>query len=149
MGLIETIGVWGSFLSGVVLLMVSILGAIAFIRRTLHHRQPPSQLLSVAIVIGFLAAGLNTLYWQVFGQIGVNQGWITVAALRLVGSYMDMLFKTAASVAVYLHLAAWHMSLPPEEQKEWSVFGMVFYPRGNGMLARLFNSFLRHNGGKK
>ena len=141
--MIEAIGFWGSAISGVVLLFMCVLGLRGFLGRAISAKDPASRMLARAIVCGFAAAGLNTLYWQVGGQLMIAGGITTVPGVRLVGSYLDIIFKGGGALAVYLHLAAWRLSLPPQERRRWSVFAMAFYPRGEGFLARALNGFCR------
>ena len=137
--MIVEIGYWGSFLAGLALLIMCGLGLRGFLSRVWRSQDPASRTLARAIVLGFLAAGLNTLYWQVWGQAAIKAGFTDVSGVRLIGSYVDIAVKTAGAYAVYLHLAAWRMSLPEAERNKWSVLGMAFYPRSTGFLARALN----------
>lgn len=141
--MIETIGFWGSAAAGFVLLFMCALGLRGFLGRAINTHDLASRMLARAIICGFTVAGLNTLYWQVGGQVLIAFGIATVADVRLIGSYLDILFKGGGALAVYLHLAAWRLSLPEPERRKWSVFAMAFYPRGDGFLARALNGFCR------
>lgn len=137
------IGYWASFVAGAILLLFSLLGLRAFVPRIFNSSTMASRTLAMAIVFGFASVGLNTAYWQIFGQVGQWVGIVTLPTVRLYGSYLDVLFKGGGAVAVYLHLAASLYSLDDDERRRWTVLGMATYPDGKGLLARLLNGMWR------
>lgn len=130
---------WGSWSAGVALLVLSALGLRAFIPKALRAPDAASRMLGWAICLGFLSAGLNTAYWQVGGRTLILSLGTAPETVRVIGWSADVVFKGAAAVAVYLHLAAWRASLPARERARWSVLGMTFYPAGSHWLVRALN----------
>lgn len=130
--------------SGFVLFLMAALGIRAFAPRIRNAEEQSSRLLALAIVMAFSTSALNALYWQVWGFLALHYDLVSVTSLRLLGGFLDVFFKGCAALAVYLHLAAWRASLPPEERGLWSVLGMAFYPKRTGFLARALNG-LRAN----
>lgn len=123
---VEALGDWISFFSGVALMTLGTLVLIAY--RPKGARNGPERTLALAIFLGFVAHAGNTVYWQVFGQVAVYQGWITVHGLRFYGDFADLLFKGGGALAAWLHLRALWLSLPAPEQRKWRVVEMAFYP---------------------
>lgn len=91
------IGLLLSALSGAVLLGASVLGIRAFAPRIRLAADPAARLLAAAIVVGFLAAGLNTAYWQLFARPLVAAGVLEHADTRLVGMFLDVGIHQAMS----------------------------------------------------
>lgn len=137
------IGYWASFAAGTILLVMSALGIRGFLWRVFDSRPPAPKLLAIAIVLGFVAIGANTFYWQVFGRLAVWLGLLSGQQLNTVGFWLDVPLKLMAATAVYLHLAALRLRLPPEERRRWTVLGMAFYPRRTGLLSQFLNAFTR------
>lgn len=127
LSVLGAVGDWISFGAGTALLVMSFLVLVAY--RPSRHRTTPERTLAAAIVLGFIAAAGNTLYWQVLGQPLVVYGWITVDTLRFIGDYLDLVFKGGAALAGYLHLRALWFCLPDAERRVWLVVEMPFYPR--------------------
>lgn len=92
-----SIGFWGSFVAGLLLMSSSALG-VSTLLGTQHGRVGNAKLLQTGLILMFLSLGLNTLYWQVFGQVAVNNGWLEVLELRFYGSYLDWFFKGSGAV---------------------------------------------------
>lgn len=139
--MLEQIGFWTSNVAGLVLLVMAMLGVRGFLPRYRRSQIQSSRILALAVSLGFIWAGLNALYWQVFGQTAIALGWLAVKDVRLYGSFLDVILKGGAAYAVYLHFKAWHASLPESEQSQWSVLGMAFYPNPTGFIARVLNGF--------
>lgn len=123
---IEALGDLLSFWSGVALTFLGTLAMIAY--RPRLESTLPEALLAAAIFIGFAAHAGNTLYWQVFGQLAVNNEWLTVDDLRFYGDFADLLFKGGGALAGYLHLRALWSGLASDEKSKWTVLEMAFYP---------------------
>lgn len=127
-----------SFVAGVALLFMSVLVMVAYWpSRNKTHAQPGAFYLGMAIWLGFLTAGLNTLFWQVIGQPAVRLGWISVADIRAIGDWVDLFVKGGAAYAGWLHLRAIYETLDDEEKSYWSVLEMAFYPRRRACLRLL------------
>ena len=109
-------GFWASWVAGVVLLCMALLGLRAFVPRALKGGSRPSRTLAFAIILGFAGAAANTLYWQVFGQVAIAAKWIDLATLRYVGGYLDILFKGVPALSIFLHLKAVRDDLPESER---------------------------------
>jgi len=127
------IGDFMSAAAGTFLLFMSAMVVIAYRGGSERAGTGPRHL-STAIVLGFLAAGCNTLYWQVFGQVGVNFGWITVTSLRGWGDYVDVIVKGMAGLSGYYHLKALHAVMSDDERRLWSPIEMPFYPNRRACL---------------
>lgn len=138
--MIEQIGFWGSAAAGFVLLLMCVLGLRGFLGLALRASDPASRMLGWAIICGFAASGLNALYWQVVGQLLIASGAATLPHVRLIGSFLDIALKGGAATAIFFHLAARRLNLPPAERRNWSVLGMAFYPRADSILARALNA---------
>ena len=121
-------GDWISFTIGLALMGMSYLVFMAY-RPRRWNEAGGAGYLARAIAVAFLAAGLNTAYWQVFGQLGVQFGWVTVEWLRIWGDWVDLIVKGLAVYAGWLHLKALHEALPDHEKRGWDVLEMAFYPR--------------------
>lgn len=134
---------WGSLIAGIVLLTMCVLGVRAFAPRLVNSEDPAARMLAGAIVMGFVGGAINTLYWQIWGQIALAAEVIDVFTLRFWGGFLDIPFKLSVALAVLMHLAAWRRSLPPHERAKWSILGMAFYPTHTGFFARAFNAFNR------
>lgn len=117
-----------SWLAGLALLFFGVLVTYAY-RPEQWPRREASGVLQAAIFIGFLAAVGNTLFWQVFGQPAVRFGWLSVAEIRAVGDWADVVFKGGAALSAWLHLKAIHMSLSEKDRRMWSVLEVAFYPK--------------------
>lgn len=100
------LGDWLSFLSGFSLLIIGSCVMIVYWPRK-GWRNSSAGLLGMAIWLGFFAAVLNTLYWQVMGQSTVEflHLW-SIHDLRFWGDYVDVLVKGGAAFAGLLHLMA-------------------------------------------
>lgn len=132
-----------SFLSGVALMVMGVLVMRAYLPGAGWHRTGQG-VLGAAIFISFLVAVLNTLYWQVFGQVAVEfLGIMTVAQLRAVGDWVDLVVKGGAAWAAYLHLKAMWMRLPDEERARWRVIEMPWYPARRWCLVKLAQGLKR------
>lgn len=125
-----------SFLAGTALLISAILVIIAYRPANWSLRDAPGTL-AMAIALGFAASASNTLYWQVFGQPAVTYGWLTVAEIRAIGDFADVLFKGGAAIAGLLHLRALLLALPESERGNWSAIEMPFYPNRRACLKAL------------
>lgn len=133
------IGFWASFVTGLILLFISILGLMAFAHRVNKRSNKAVRVLSTAILLAMAASAANTAYWQISGQLVIATDWLSLLGVRFVGSYLDVIFKGSLAVSVYLHLKALKLGLRPEEQDEWTVLGMAFYPDATGFFGRIFN----------
>lgn len=133
-----------SFAVGAALLVMAYLVFMAY-RPKRWGEENGAGYLTRAIALAFLAAGINAAYWQVFGQIGVNMGWVTVAWLRGWGDWVDLVVKGLAVYAGWLHLKALHEALPDHEKLDWGVLEMSFYPRRRFCL-RLLRRVLNRGG---
>lgn len=138
-----SISYWGSFLAGIVLLVTCLFGIRAFAPRMARAEHPAPRMLAAAIVMGFAGGALNTLYWQIWGQWALAEGWTTLPVLRFWGGFLDVPLKLSVAAAVLMHLAAWRRSLPSSERQKWSLLGMAFYPRRTGFFVRALNAFQR------
>ena len=125
-----------SFTAGVALLFFGLLAVRAFWPRNFSWRAS-SSILETAIFLSFIAAVANTLYWQVFGQIAVQAGLLTVFQLRSVGDWLDGLFKGSAALAAYLHLRALWLELDASERRRWTILEMAYYPKRRWCLSRI------------
>lgn len=140
------IGDWVSFLSGTALLFCGGLAMVAY-RPRRDWWQSPSGTLGMAIFLGFLAAVVNTLYWQVFGQWAVEFiGFMSVETLRSVGDWMDLIVKGGAAVAGVLHLRALRLQLPLDERKRWRGVEMPWYPARRWCLVKLCAGLKKERG---
>lgn len=122
------IGDFVSLSSGAALFVVSLLVVRAYFTGFARPRSP-EDFLALAIMLGFVFHALNTLYWQVFGNFAVRYEWVTVAFLRDVGDYLDILFKGGAAFAGYLHLRAIQERLPKEDRGAWHWYEVPWYPK--------------------
>ena len=134
------LGYWLSFVAGLFLLVASAVGLRTFVPRFFKAKEDYSKTLALAIIMGFLWTALNTLYWQVFGQVGVALGWLTVTELRLYGSFLDVLFKGLPGVAVLLHNQAAVKSLPKSEQSKWNFLTIALYPNVDHLFVKLWRT---------
>lgn len=126
-----------SFLSGTFLLVMGTLVLVAYWPSRGWWRSAHGTL-GAAVFLGFLAAVTNTAYWQVFGQFSVEfVGWLTIAQLRAVGDYVDLIVKGGAGVAGVLHLRALRLQLPLDEQLQWRGIEMPWYPARRWCLVKL------------
>lgn len=132
-----------SLISGAALACIALLVMRAYSPRSWSGGDG-ANFLAIAIFLGFAAALGNTLtlYWQVFGQIAVNTGLISVRSLRFVGDILDGVFKGGAALAGYLHLKALHVTLTDNERARWGVLEMAFYPNRRRCL-KLMTKLLR------
>lgn len=133
------IGFWTSFVAGLVLLFISILGIMAFWNRADKSFNRAVRILSIAILLAMASSAANTAYWQISGQLAIATDWLSLLGVRFVGSYLDVIFKGSLALSVYLHLKALKLGLPPEQQGEWTVLGMAFYPDATGFFGSIFN----------
>lgn len=129
-------GDWISFLAGVSLLVISPLVIRAYSPGGFHFRTGNGWL-AAAIILGFLAAAGNTLYWQVFGVLAVKSGLMTVTFQRELGDWCDLLFKGGGALSGWMHLKALQRSLPEEDQPYWRAIEMPWYPHRRACLRRL------------
>lgn len=130
-----------SWASGVALLFFGSAVICAYRPRGWPERDS-AKILQAAIFFGFIAGVGNTLFWQVLGQPLVEWGVLSVAALRNVGDWLDLVFKGGAAFAAYLHLKALHLSLPSDEREHWAVLEMPFYPKRNRVIVFLKKTFV-------
>lgn len=147
--MVEWLGFWGAWAVGVILMVMSVLGVRGFLPRAFNGETRAIRMFGLALTLGFLAAGLNTLYWQVFTNLVLHYQLIELADLRRLGGFLDMGFKGLAAFAIYLHLAAWRESLPDAERRRWGVLAMAFYPNRTGFIAMVLNGFRHATPGKE
>lgn len=98
--------------------------------------------LQAAVFFGFAAAVLNTGYWQVLGHPLIAYNVLTVDGLRVLGDWLDVIFKGGGAYSAWMHLKALHMSLDEEEQRRWGVLEVAFYPKRR-LCLRLIGLVLR------
>lgn len=98
--MIGDIGYWLSFFTGLVLLGYSSYAVYIFSRVWTMATTKESKSLSLGIILIAFSLGANTLYWQVFGQLALAYTDMTVATLRLIGFYMDVLLKGSGIIGL-------------------------------------------------
>lgn len=125
-----------SLLAGASLLAMSMLVILAYVGGTTSAGTGP-RYLAIAIILGFIASGVNALYWQVFGQLAVNLDFISVTDLRLWGDYVDLIAKGGGALSAWYHLKALHAVLDAREKALWTPIEMPFYPRRRACLTLL------------
>lgn len=97
-------------------------------RRATRGFSAPSWLI-LAIWLGFLAWGMNVLYWHLIGDILLKLRITTLETLYVVGHlYIDHIWKAVACASIYLHFFARWKAIPSDEQHVWSPLLMGFYP---------------------
>lgn len=121
-----------SVCAGVLLLYVSVLVIIAYRPKRGNGGSEKSELgpklLGFAILLGFIAAAINTAWWQILGFIHYNHTELFDGEFQAVGKYMDGIFKGLATISGILHLMALKLALPKSEQRKWRWYQMPFYP---------------------
>lgn len=89
-----------------------------------------AQTLQQAIFISFSAILLNSLYWQIGGEVLIEMLHIfTAEQYRTAGKIIDIVLKGMLSYAGWLHLKSLWLTLPDDLKKEYAVLDMPFYPR--------------------
>ena len=85
--------------------------------------------LGLAIFVAFIAAAMNTAWWQII--VGSLNYWqITeVGQLRPVGLWLDGILKGLAAFAGVLHLEAVRRQLPAKDRRLYHWFEMPWYPK--------------------
>ena len=121
------IGDFISFVAGLALVVISCLVIRAYWPP--RYEAPSAQWLGFAIIVGFMAAGFNALYWQVWGTLSLYLGFGTVGSLRGLGGFFDLFFKGGAALAGYMHLKAIHTGIDSKQRSDWSVWEMPWYPQ--------------------
>lgn len=131
------IGNWVSFLSGIALLVSGFLVMVAY-RPRRGWWMTPHGTLGMAIFLGFFAAVLNTVYWQVLGQWATELfPLVTVDDWRRWGDWIDLIVKGGAAVAGVMHLRALRLQLPDDERGQWRGIEMPWYPARRWCLVKL------------
>ena len=130
-----------SFVAGVALVVISFLVIRAYWPP--RYEAPSAQWLGFAIIVGFVAAGFNALYWQVWGTLSIYFGIGSVSSLRGVGDFFDLFFKGGAAIAGYMHLKAIHAGIGQPERRDWSVWEMPWYPQRRACVRAILKAFRR------
>lgn len=123
---IESVAYYLSTGSGLLLLILSVLVCLAYYQKSYANKAVKT--LSIAIILGFLFVALNTLYWQVLGQYVLSRDIVSVETFRIMGSFLDLIFKGGSALAAYLHLKSLYYGLGEGEKKHWTPLTMPFYP---------------------
>lgn len=84
--------------------------------------------LGFAIFLGFVAAGLNTFWWQILGAANAYFEFLPRVQFREIGLYLDMFLKGTAGIAGILHMEAIRKNLGKRERDLWWWFEMPWYP---------------------
>lgn len=137
-----------SFGAGAVLLMMSLMVMLAY-RPSGTWSGRADQYLVAAIFLAFATDAANTLYWQVFGHVAVQNDLITVTTLRALGNWLDVLFKGGAALAGYLHLKALWVQLDEGERRKWVPLEMPWYPRKRWCVLHAARLMCRNRKDKK
>lgn len=117
-----------SFLSGVVVVIMSLMVVRAYWSRMSGDRDPAFYL-AVAIVAGFISTAIDAGWWQIVVNLYVIMGGDNFYLVREAGLWLDLVMKALAAWAAYMHLKALQKSLSPEEQKGSYWFDMPWHPR--------------------
>jgi len=124
-----------SYLSGIFLLIISLMVMIAFWPSLTRNG---FRVLGVAIFLSFFAAAMNTIWWQVFAYWNTQLGVFPRDQFREFGYYVDFVMKALlGGGAGILHLVALQRQLPDEERNLWSWWDMPWYPERKACLTRL------------
>ena len=133
------IGDFIAFTAGLALVVISCLVIRAYWPP--RYEAPSAKWLGWAIIFAFAAAGLNALYWQVWGTLSLYLGLGSVGSLRDAGDFFDLVFKGGAAVAGWMHLKALHMGVKPEVRSSWSVWEMPWYPQRRACISTIMKAF--------
>lgn len=125
-----------SFTAGMFLLIVSLLVMKTYAPRRDWTRTPKG-VLGMAIFLGFAAAAVNTLWWQILGNTLPDLGIVSRENFRVAGLWLDGLFKGLAAVSAILHLVAIRMQLDEPDRSNYSWFEMPWYPKRRTCLQQL------------
>ncbi|MCF7699938.1 hypothetical protein [Loktanella sp. M215] len=86
--MLADIGPLVSLSVNLVLRIMSIAGCYAFWPRVVYARDPASRALAMAIVLGFLAAGLNTFFSQIAAKTLPRAGLVDPHMMQVAGYYL-------------------------------------------------------------
>lgn len=134
---------WVSFGVSWTFVWLALWGAIAFFPKRKDRGNTAPAWLILAIWCGFVGAGLNVLYWRVFGDLATYFGWFTIYEIRAFGNtYGDIVWKGLGCISIYLHFFARWKAISLEEQKYWRPLLMGFYPDANHWAVRTMTFWL-------